>query len=109
MSSIIRLIRRPLPAIRAADWLHDGVLRDALQQVGGVEDRAERIAQVVPQHRREQLVQPQCLGQLPKLIRELPLLPVELEENSALLLMMWGSMGLCRKSTAPVSYPLKTR
>src|SRR4029077_20820744 len=53
---------------------HDVFLRDPLEQIRRVEDGAERIAQIVTEHRGEQLVEAQRLRQFLELTGELPFL-----------------------------------
>ena len=56
-----------------------------LQQTRAGQDRVERVSQVVAEHGGEHLVQPQRLGAVVELARQLLLLPVELEEHVRLV------------------------
>jgi hypothetical protein len=67
----------------SADSLIFGLM---LNHMRGHQDRAQRVAQIVSENRREHLVEPQSLGLLPQLSRELLLLAIQPEENGRLVL-----------------------
>ena len=95
MSSISRFIRLPLDERARGDVAREIVAAVQFEQLRRGDDRAERRAQVVAEHRDEHLVQTERLGALRQLLHQLLLLPVQLEEHLApCCARMCGSIGL---------------
>ena len=95
MSSIMRLIRLPLDSIRAAIRFTAVVLGALLEQLRAGQDRVQRIAQVVAEHRREHLVEAQRLGPVAAArCASCCFCRYSWKNTSALFCRMCGSIGL---------------
>ena len=87
---------------------HQGSLvgrRLALEHGGRSDDGLQRVRRSWLSTGHEHLVDAQRLGARAQLVRQRLFAPVQFKEHAALLVSMCGSMGLYRKSTAPLSYP----